>query len=137
MIRPRLHEALGFAVQARLTMREMMLDIISEMQQGYRPTYRGHAWDQRHFQALENAALAIDVCFDFLKWLQFPEIDSRLREAEEGLRALGALPNQVEGSDHDGGHRGSQGTQPPPRHESWELHHDGVELGFDPGQSVV
>lgn len=62
--------------------------IINEMEAGYRPTYRGHEWGHQHFEAVAQAASAIQVAFDYLKWIQFPEVDSRLREAREGMAAL-------------------------------------------------
>ena len=88
MIRPRLHEALGYVVQGRLAMDAMITDILLEMQGGYRPTHRGHPWGKPHFDALEGAQVALNCAFDYLKWLQFPEVDSRLREAQARLEQL-------------------------------------------------
>lgn len=87
-IRPQFHEVLGYIVHARIGMDLLKAMVVSEMHAGHRPTYRGHDWSQQHFEAIERAAEAIEVAFDYLKWMQFPEVESRWNEAESGFKAL-------------------------------------------------
>lgn len=80
-MRKELHDLLASVVRARIEGERLKYDIIYEMQKGYRPTYRGHEWGREHFVACENVFTALEAAFSWLKWLQFPEIDSRREEA--------------------------------------------------------
>lgn len=89
MIRPLLTEVLGHIVHARLTMESLQEVIISEMKAGYRPTYRGHAWDQRQYELLDAGAQTIEATFHLLKAVQFPEMyDDRLNSVVAGLENI-------------------------------------------------
>lgn len=74
MIRPLLNEVLGHVVHARLNMESLQETIVNEMRAGYRPTYRGHAWDNRQYQLLEAGAHALEAAFHLLKAVQWPEM---------------------------------------------------------------
>lgn len=100
-VRPQFHEVMSHVVHARLSMDLLKTMILSEMQAGYRPTYRGHEWSHQHFEAVEKMAEAIQVAFDYAKWLQFPEANSRWAEAESGLEAL--TRDERQGHQHDSG----------------------------------
>jgi hypothetical protein len=87
LIRPLLQEVLGHVVHARMDMQALKLAIIDEMQSGYRPTYRGHAWGREQFEDLEAAGHVLEAVFHLLKGVQFPEMRSTrwvdaLEEAE-------------------------------------------------------
>lgn len=83
-MRPQLHEVLGDLAHARIAMRVLKGSIIIEMEQGYRPTYRGHEWGRHHFDALEAADLCVEMAFGLMKALQFPEMaHSRLTDIRE------------------------------------------------------
>lgn len=88
MVRPHIHEVLGYVVQARLSMEELQDAVVVEMRSGYRPTYRGHAWGPEHFRVLAAAGVTIDVAFDLMKWMQFPEMGSRLTDALDRASSL-------------------------------------------------
>lgn len=62
--------------------------VVHEMQQGYRPTYRGHEWSKEHFDALTAAAFALEAAWHLLKWAQTPEMGSRLVEARREIQKL-------------------------------------------------
>ncbi len=85
MIRPQLLEVLGHCVHARIAMDLLQATIIAEMEGGYRPTFRGHEWGHQHFDVLSDAALHINAAFSLLKWLQWPEMTSRLDEPQIAL----------------------------------------------------
>jgi hypothetical protein len=55
--------------------------VIYEMQMGYAPTYRGHEWGKAHYDALHGAALAIELAWALLKWVQVPEAGFRMADA--------------------------------------------------------
>ncbi len=85
MIRPLLHEVLGNVVHARIDMELLKAAVLSELEAGYSPTYRGHYWKRQHFDVLQDAALHIEAAFSLLKWLQWPEVTSRLSEPQIAL----------------------------------------------------
>ncbi len=90
VIRPQLNEVLGHVVHARLAMDTLEAVVIEEMRAGYRPTYRGHEWDQRHYEVLTFSRTALECAFDSLKWVQFPEATFRLEDVAARLSAPGA-----------------------------------------------
>jgi hypothetical protein len=100
-----LNEVLGHAVHARMSMESLQAFIIDEMQSGYRPTTRGHAWGVAQYQDLDAAAAAIEAAFHLLKAVQFPETrssrraDARLRIAEQ-LNQIGSYLNETGADQH-------------------------------------
>lgn len=138
MIRPLLLEVLGHAVHARMSMESLKAAILDELRAGYRPTTRGYEWNRDQFIDIEAAGLAIQVAFDLLKAVQFPETRaSRLADALESWE-------QLYRSYDDGGDGGYRPAELGPGDEPGHLNHEGgdlavlnVELGLDAGKPPV
>lgn len=89
VIRPLLNGAVRFLVFARIQMEELQHTILTEMREGFRPTYRGHEWSHQQFADLELAGHAIELAFSALKMCQFPEVrHTRVDEVERALDQL-------------------------------------------------
>lgn len=70
-----------------MSMESLQRAVIDDMQSGYRPTYRGHAWGMAQFADLNAANAAIEVAFNILKGVQFPEMRaSRASDSIEQIR---------------------------------------------------
>ena len=102
----------------------LMNDIIIDMRRGYAPTYRGHRWSQQHYAAVEGMALALDAAFDYAKWLQFPEVDSRLREAQ-------ALQKQLDGAESKASEGDGPGAQSLPGDEGGDEYENLIDVTVD------
>lgn len=82
-----IYDLLGSVVAARFQIEGIKQEVLDEMAAGFRPTHRGHAWSREMFEAVESASIALEVCFDLLKGLQFPEtLPSRLADAKLKMR---------------------------------------------------
>ena len=89
MIRPLLLDVLDHVVHARMSMESLKAAIIIEMEAGYRPTTRGHEWGREQFSDLEAAGLVIQLAFDLMKAVQYPEVRySRIADAALVLEQL-------------------------------------------------
>jgi hypothetical protein len=91
LIRPHLLDMLGHVVHARMMADVLQAEIVRDMSEGFRPTFRGHEWNRDHFDALEGAVHALEVSWHLLKWLQFPEVQSRLQDALDEGQKLASL----------------------------------------------
>ncbi len=81
-----------------MSMESLKLAIIDEMQSGYRPTYRGHAWAQAQYDDLEAAGRVIEVAFHLLKGVQFPEM--RASRARDSLIEIRGYFNEPRTDQH-------------------------------------
>lgn len=77
-VRQSIYEVLGHLSHARIELDKLKRDVVEEMQQGFRPTHRGREWTKTEFQALEEASEALERTWDLCKYIQFPEMKSRL-----------------------------------------------------------
>lgn len=111
MIRPLLNGAVRYLVFARIQMEELKFAIVTEMREGFRPTYRGHEWSAQMFTDLEMASAAIELAFSALKMVQFPGV--RHTRVDDVAKALG----QLEDCYHQSGHGKSSPAQLPPGDE--------------------
>ena len=87
-----------------MSMESLKAAIIEEMEAGYRPTTRGHEWGRVQFSDLEAAALAIQLAFDLMKAVQYPEVRySRIADAALVLEQLdGSQRESGDGHDSSG-----------------------------------
>lgn len=88
LIRP-IYEILGEVVDARMRLEGLKAEIVAQMQEGHRPTHRGHPWDREMFDAVEGASVAIEAAFHYLKGIQFPEtMTARAESAQLALSSV-------------------------------------------------
>jgi hypothetical protein len=92
-VRRSMLDVLGHVVHARIDAEKLQLDILSDMQQGYRPLYMGRELGKEDLEAIEAAIAAIEAAFQWLKWLQTPSMTSRRETAEELVAQI--LPRQL------------------------------------------
>ena len=85
-------------------MESLKAAIIEEMEAGFRPTTRGQEWCREQFSDLEAAALAIQMAFDLMKAVQYPEV--RYSRICDAALVREQLHEQLDGADRDGGHDG-------------------------------
>ena len=84
-MRRELNELIRHIVNARFAVENVAHEVIQHLHKGESTTYRGHEWEMKHFQVMEKVHQGIEAAWHYSKWLQFPEMDSRL---EDGFRAL-------------------------------------------------
>jgi hypothetical protein len=89
-VRPHLAEVLADLAHAQTSVKVLEEVIVATMEDGYRPMYRGHEWTREHFIAIEAASKAMGMAWELMKWVQFPEMESRLEAAAQYLSDLTA-----------------------------------------------
>ena len=82
-----------------MSMDSLKATIVEEMESGYRPTYRGHAWDVAQFNDLQAMACALEAAFHLGKAVQFPE--TRISRWGDALEQLERCKDQA--ADREGG----------------------------------
>jgi hypothetical protein len=84
-MRRELHDVIDRVVQTRFAIEYLAIHVIHELKAGRTPTYCGHKWEAAHFEAMEQAHQGIEAAWHYVKWLQTPEMKSRLIDGSEAL----------------------------------------------------
>lgn len=84
-MRKELNGLIRSIVNTRFAVEDVALEAIQTLRKGYPITYRGHEWQQQHFEVMERVHQGVEAAWHYAKWLQFPEMQSRL---EDGFEAL-------------------------------------------------
>ncbi len=90
-MRKELNELIRAVVNTRFAVETVALDVIQHLRMGEPITYRGHEWDSQHFEVMERVHQGVEAAWHYSKWLQFPEMESRLDDGFEALaQSVGA-----------------------------------------------
>lgn len=84
-MRRELHDVIDRVVQTRYAIEYLAIYVIHELKSGRTPTYGGHKWEAAHFEAMEQAHQGIEAAWHYVKWLQTPEMKSRLIDGSAAL----------------------------------------------------
>lgn len=84
-MRRELHDVIDRVVQTRYAIEYLAIYVIHELKSGRTPEYRGHKWEAAHFEAMEQAHQGIEAAWHYVKWLQTPEMKSRLIDGSAAL----------------------------------------------------
>jgi hypothetical protein len=84
-MRAELNDLIRAIVDTRFAIENVADCVIRDMRQGHDTKYRGHVWNREHLEAMEKVYLGIEAAWQYAKWLQFPEMESRQKD---GFAAL-------------------------------------------------
>ena len=84
-MRRELHDVIDRVVQTRFAIEYLAIYVIHELKAGRSPTYGGHKWEAAHFEAMEQAHQGVEAAWHYLRWLQTPEMKSRLIDGSDAL----------------------------------------------------
>lgn len=84
-MRRELNDLIRVIVDTRFAVENIAIHAIQNLRQGEPITYRGHEWGREQFEVMEKVHQGVEAAWHYAKWLQFPEMESRL---DDGFAAL-------------------------------------------------